>query len=68
MTPFGPTRAEIKFRLFISFLGLLFIALAVAWRGVPTESQVSTFLLIAFAFLLASAWVSGVKLRRLDDD
>ena len=68
MTQFGPTRAEMKFRLFLSLLGLILIAAAVTVRGVPAEQQFWVLLMLAIAFLSGSAAMSGAKLRDLDED
>jgi hypothetical protein len=35
MNKYGPTRAELKFRIVVSILGLAFMGFAVWYRGVP---------------------------------
>ncbi len=68
MTDIEPTRDEMKFRLFVSVLGIALILLGVALRGLPAEAQLQQLLLLAFAFLAGSAVLSAAKLRRLTDE
>lgn len=68
MTHFGPTRAEMKFRLVFSVLALLMIVLAVSLRGLPVESTNLSLLLLVSIFLGGSAGVSFVRLSQFDQE
>ena len=67
MDYFGPTKAEMKFRLLVSLTGLAMIVCGVALRGFPGDAQHQTLLAIAVAFLIGSALMSGSKLKRLEE-
>lgn len=67
MTYFGPTRAEMKFRLFTSILALALIAMAFVIRGLPGEAQHMALATFAMAFLTGSALLSMARLRKWDD-
>ena len=44
MTHFGPTRAEMKFRLCVSLLGLCLVACGLLLRGFPGDPQIQSLL------------------------
>lgn len=68
MTYFGPTRAEMKFRLTVSVLGLLIFVAAILLRGLPGEPENLQLAGLVFLFLALSAGLSGVKLKRLSEE
>ncbi len=68
MTYFGPTRGDMKFRLTVSITGLVLLVVAVALRGLPSETQYAQLVALAMVFLIASAWISARGLGRLKDD
>lgn len=68
MNQFGPTRGEMKFRLAVSLLGLAIFAVAVLLRGLPIEPENLRLAGLVAAFLVASAGLSGIRLRLLDGD
>ena len=67
MTYFRPTRADMMFRLSVSIIGLAFMAVALAFRGLPVDAQPMVLTTIALAFLAGSALLSIAKLRHWDD-
>ena len=68
MTYFGPTRAEMIFRISMSILGLILLGAAVALRGIPDEFFSLLLLTAATTFFLGSAAISGLRLKRLDEE
>lgn len=68
MNKFGPTRSEIKFRLWVSIAGLCFLALAIAFRGLPTGPAMFEVIVIAGGFFGGTLMWSIVKLRRMGRD
>lgn len=68
MTHFGPTRAELKFRLFVSLLGLAMIIFALLLRGMPVEIGHVLLLFTASVFLGSSAGFSLMGLSRPMED
>ncbi len=72
MSKFGPSRSEIKFRLYASLAGLAMLILAIAFRGIPTGPAMFEVVGIAGAFFGGTLIWSLLKLRRMnnptDDD
>lgn len=50
MSKFGPSRSELKFRLWVSVAGLAMLAAALVFRGLPTGPAMFEVVGIAGAF------------------
>ncbi|MBW4709307.1 hypothetical protein KX928_16060 [Roseobacter sp. YSTF-M11] len=50
MSKYGPSKSELKFRFWISIAGLLFLAFAIALRGIPKGPAMFEVIGIAGAF------------------
>jgi hypothetical protein len=68
MSKFGPTRSEIKFRLWTSLAGLALLLTALLLRGVPSGPAMFEVVGIAGAFFGGTFIWSLRKLRQKDDD
>lgn len=66
MSKYGPTRSEIRFRLWISVAGLAFLIFALAYRGIPTGPAMFEVVGIAGVFFGGTFIWSLWKLRTLD--
>ena len=67
MNHFGPTRGEILFRLTVSLLALVMLAVAVSLRGIPGDTTIAQALGLAAIFLASSTYWNLRAMRRLDD-
>ena len=67
MSKFGPSRSEIRFRLYTSIAGLLLLLGAVAFRGLPKGPAMFEVVGIAGAFFGGTLVWSIVKLRAMKD-
>lgn len=65
MSKFGPSRSEIKFRLYASIVGLALLFGAIAFRGLPRGPAMFEVVAIAGAFFGGTLIWSVVKLRRM---
>lgn len=65
MSKFGPSRAEIRFRLWASVAGLAFLACAIALRGFPKGPAMFEVIGIAGAFFGGTFVWSLLKLRKM---
>ena len=65
MSKFGPSRSEIKFRLFVSLAGLALLVGAIAFRGLPRGPAMFEVVGIAGAFFGGTLIWSLMKLRRM---
>ncbi|MEE4189639.1 MAG: hypothetical protein V2I76_14495 [Roseobacter sp.] len=63
MSNFGPSRPEIRFRLWVSIAGLALLVLAVTLRGLPTGIAMFEVVGIAGAFFGGTLIWSIIKLR-----
>jgi hypothetical protein len=63
MSKFGPSRSEIRFRLWASIAGLAFLIVAVMLRGPPSGIAMFEVVAIAGAFFGGTLIWSIVKLR-----
>ena len=68
MSKFGPTRGEVKFRLYASIAGLAFLVFAIALRGTPRGPAMFEVIGIAGTFFGGTLIWSLLKLRRMDRD
>lgn len=68
MSKFGPSKSEIKFRLWASVGGLLLLAGAILYRGLPIGPAMFEVIGISGAFFGGTLIWSIVKLRRMDRD
>lgn len=68
MGKFGPSRAELWFRLWISVAGLGILAGAIAFRGWPTGPAMFEVIVIAGGFFGGTLVWTVLKLRRSDRD
>ena len=68
MSKFGPSRSEIRFRLFVSLAGLVLLLGAIAFRGLPRGPAMFEVVGIAGAFFGGTLVWSLIKLRRLARD
>jgi hypothetical protein len=68
MSKFGPSRSEIKFRLWMSILGLALLIAAVGYRGMPSGPAMFEVVGIAGAFFGGTFIWSLWKLRHTDED
>lgn len=64
MSKFGPSRAEIKFRLWASLAGLALLAVALLVGGLPMGPAAFEIIAIAGAFFGGTFIWSLVKLRK----
>lgn len=67
MNRFGPSRSEIRFRLYASIAGLGLLAAAIAFRGVPSGPAMFEVVGIAGVFFGGTVVWSLVKLRHTSD-
>lgn len=65
MSKYGPSRSEIKFRMYVSLLGLALLVAALVFRGLPTGPAMIEVVGIAGAFFGGTLIWSIVKLRNL---
>ena len=65
MSKFGPSRSEIKFRMYVSLIGLALLVAALVFRGLPTGPAMIEVVGIAGAFFGGTLILSIVKLRSL---
>jgi len=65
MSKFGPSRSEIKFRMYVSLIGLALLVAALVFRGLPTGPAMIEVVGIAGAFFGGTLIWSIVKLRSL---
>ena len=65
MSKFGPSRSEIKFRMYVSLIGLALLVAALVFRGLPTGPAMIEVVGIAGAFFGVTLIWSIVKLRSL---
>jgi hypothetical protein len=68
MRKYGPSRSEIKFRLWASLAGLAFLLAALLLRGVPSGPAMFEVVGIAGAFFGGTFIWSLHKLRQEDDE
>lgn len=68
MSKFGPSRSEIKFKMYASLIGLSLLVAALAFRGLPTGPAMFEVVGIAGAFFGGTLVWSIVKLRKLPKD
>lgn len=68
MSKFGPSRSEVRFRLWASVAGLGLLVGALAFRGIPTGPAMFEVVGIAGAFFGGTLIWSIMKLRRMDRD
>ena len=66
MSKFGPTRQEIRFRLWVSVVGLALLTAALIYRGVPTGPAMFEVVIIAGGFFGGTLVWSILKLRKMD--
>ncbi len=66
MRKFGPTKADLKFRLAFSLAGLAMMVGAILYRGMPTDIAMFEILGIATAFFGGSAIWTIRKLIKKD--
>lgn len=66
MAKFGPSRAEVKFRLWVSIAGLGLLALALLLGGLPLGPAAFEVIAIAGAFFGGTFVWSVLKLRKGD--
>lgn len=66
MNKFGPSKKELKFRLYVSIGGLAFMAAAVAYRGMPQGPAMFETLGIAGVFFGGTFLWTLRKLIRKD--
>ena len=66
MSKFGPSRSEIRFRLFASVAGLAMLIAAVAIRGIPRGPAMFEVVGIAGAFFGGTLIWSLLKLRQMN--
>ncbi len=67
MSKFGPSRAEVKFRLWASLGGLALLAVALLVGGLPMGPAAFEIIVIAGAFFGGTLVWSIWKLRKLPD-
>lgn len=65
MSKFGPSRSEIKFRMYVSLIGLALLVAALVFRGLPTGPAMIEVVGIAGAFFGGTLVWSIIKLRSL---
>lgn len=68
MSKFAPSRSEIKFRLWVSVAGLALLAIALAFRGIPSGPAMFEVIGIAGAFFGGTLIWSLIKLSRAEND
>lgn len=66
MSKYGPTRSELKFRLWVSLAGLLLLVGALVFRGLPLSIAMVEVVGIAIAFFGGTFLWTLVKLRKKD--
>ncbi|MEM9552042.1 MAG: hypothetical protein AAGA05_12755 [Pseudomonadota bacterium] len=66
MKKFGPTKSELKLRLWISLAGLALMVFALAYRGMPQGPALFEVLGVAGLFFGASAIWTARKLIKGD--
>lgn len=65
MSKFRPSRSEIKFRMYVSLIGLALLVAALVFRGLPTGPAMIEVVGIAGAFFGGTLVWSIIKLRSL---
>ena len=65
MSKFGPSRSEIKFRMYVSLIGLALLVAALVFRGLPTGPAMIEVVGIAGVFFGGTLVWSIIKLRSL---
>ncbi len=65
---YGPSRGELLLRLVVSILGLIFLALAVAIRGLPSGPAFIEIGVIAGGFFGGTAIWSARRLMKRPED
>ena len=65
---FGPSRKELKFRLYASLAGLVMLVTAIGLRGLPKGPAMFEVIGIAGAFFGGTFIWALVKLRNGNDD
>ncbi|MFK7744420.1 MAG: hypothetical protein AB8B47_05160 [Roseobacter sp.] len=65
---FGPTRSELKFRLYVSIAGLAMLIGAIVFRGLPTGPAMFEVVAIAGAFFGGTLIWTLRKLTQKDRD
>ena len=68
MNRFGPTRAELRFRLWFSLAGLALMLVALFVRGIPTGPAIIEIVGMAGLFFGGSALWSARQLQRRERD
>lgn len=68
MSKFGPSRSEVKFRMYASLAGLSLLAAALLFRGLPAGPAMIEVVGIATAFFGGTLVWSITKLRKLPKD
>jgi len=68
MSKFGPSRSEIKFRLYVSCAGLALLMGAILFRGLPTGPAMFEVVVIAGGFFGGTLVWSILKLRKTSPD
>lgn len=63
---FGPSRSELRFRLILSGAGLVAVAAALVYRGLPTSAGGWEAIGIATVFFGGTFLYTGRKLARRD--
>lgn len=68
MNKFGPSRQELKFRMWASVVGLSMLVGAVLYRGMPTGPAMFEVIGIAGAFFGGTLIWTILKLRKQSND